>query len=106
MHDLDIMIWNSNTSGMKNNINKIPNIKATISIQQSLFEQAEALAKEMHISRSRLFMLALEDFIHRYQSRQLLERINAAYDDAPTSTEKELQKHMRSLHKKMIEDEW
>lgn len=91
---------------MKNSINKTPNVKTSISIQQSLFEQAEALAKEMHISRSRLFMLALEDFVHRYQSRQLLERINAAYDDVPTSSEKKLQKHMRKLHKKMIEGEW
>ena len=87
-------------------MNKTPNVKTAISIQQSLFEQAEALARKMHISRSRLFVLALEDFLHRYQSRQLLEKIDAAYDDAPTSSEKELQKHMRSLHKKIIEGEW
>jgi hypothetical protein len=60
----------------------------------------------MDMSRSPLFMLALEDSIHRYPSRRLFERIDAAYDDAPTSSEKELQKHMRGLHKKTAEGEW
>lgn len=106
MIDLDFGAGNSYTLGMKNSTDKTPNVKTAISIQQPLFEQAEALAKEMHISRSRLFMLALKDFIHRYQSRQLLERIDAAYDDAPAPSEKELQRHMRSSHKRIVEDEW
>ncbi|MGA1794568.1 MAG: hypothetical protein ACMUIL_01810 [bacterium] len=106
MSDLDIITLNSYTFGMKNGIKKTSNVKTAISIQESLFEQAEALAKEMHISRSRLFMLALKDFIHRYQSRQLLERIDAAYDDAPAPSEKEFQRHMRSSHKRIVEDEW
>ena len=82
------------------------NIKTAISIQQSLFEQVEALAREMHISRSRLFALAVEDFMHRYESQQLLERINAAYDDTPALDEQALLRRMRRQHRQMVEGEW
>jgi len=55
------------------------NVKTAISIQKSLFEQAEDLARRMNVSRSRLFVLALEDYIHRQQNRDLWAQINAAY---------------------------
>lgn len=64
-------------------------VKTAISLQESLFEQAEALASEMKVSRSRLIAIALEEFIRRHQNRLLLEKINAAYEDislAETST--------------------
>ena len=56
-------------------------IKTAISLQQSLFEQAESLAKKLRISRSHLFAMALEEFIQRHQNRALLEEINQAYED-------------------------
>ena len=82
------------------------NIKTAISMQKSLFEQAEALARAMNISRSRLFALAVEDFIRRSQSQQLLEQINAAYEDAPTPDEQALLRRMRRQHRQMVESEW
>lgn len=82
------------------------NVKTAISIQQSLFEQVEALAREMHISRSRLFALAVEDFMHRHESQRLLERINAAYADTPAPDEQALLRRMRRQHRQMVEGEW
>jgi len=82
------------------------NVKTAISIQQSLFEQAEALAREMHISRSRLFALAMEDFMRRYESQRLLERINAAYADTPAPDEQALLRRMRRQHRQIVESEW
>ena len=61
-------------------------IKTALSLPRELFEQGDALAGEMHVSRSRLFSLALEEFIRRHQNRKLLERINAAYSDGPDET--------------------
>ena len=66
------------------------NVKTAISLQQSLFEQVDALAQELEISRSRLFVLVVEIFIRRYQSRQLLEAINEAYADLPDPGEQAL----------------
>ena len=94
----------------------MPNIKTAISMQKSLFEEVDVLAKKMDISRSRLFVLAVEDFIKRYQNRQLLKAINDAHDDAsdsdvsnsdvPVSEEQELRYQVRQQHRKMAEGEW
>jgi metal-responsive CopG/Arc/MetJ family transcriptional regulator len=82
------------------------NIKTAISLQKSLFEQVETLAREMKVSRSRLFVLALEDYVRRYQNQQLLERINQAYPDAPDTTEQKRLRKMRRQHRKVVEGEW
>jgi len=81
-------------------------VKTAVSLQEVLFEQVKALADEMKISRSRLFVLALEDFIRRHQAQQLLERINAAYEDAPDPSEQTLRRRMRRQHRQIVEGEW
>ncbi len=82
------------------------NVKTAISIQKSLFEQAEKIARKMKISRSRLFALALEDYIRREQNRELLDQINAAYAAEPDSTEKTLHRKARSTHRRIVRGEW
>jgi metal-responsive CopG/Arc/MetJ family transcriptional regulator len=82
------------------------NIKTAISLQRSLFEQAETLAHELKISRSRLFVLALEEFVSRYQNQHLLEQINRAYDDLPDPSEQAHLTQMRLQQRRIIEDEW
>ena len=82
------------------------NVKTAISIQKPLFEQAQDLARKMNISRSRLFVLALEEYIRRQQNRELLEQINAAYADEPDSAEQTLRRKTRRLHRQLVEGEW
>ncbi|MFQ5812747.1 MAG: CopG family transcriptional regulator [Anaerolineae bacterium] len=82
------------------------NVKTAISLQRSLFEQVDALAQELQISRSRLFVLAVEAFIQRYQNRQLLEAINEAYGDLPDSEERGLHDWMCQQHRQMVEGQW
>lgn len=82
------------------------NVKTAISLQQSLFKQVDALAQELEISRSRLFVLAVEAFIQRYQNRQLLEAINEAYADLPGPEEQALRHQMRQQHRQMVEGQW
>ena len=81
-------------------------VKTAISIQEPLFEQVEALASELNISRSRIFVLAIEEFIQRYQNRQLLEGINRAYDDLPDATEQLYLEKTRQQQRKLMEGEW
>ncbi len=47
-----------------------PTTKATITIQKTLYDQAEALARQLHIPRSRFFAIAVENFIQDYQRQQ------------------------------------
>jgi len=83
------------------------NVKTAISLQKSLFEQVEVLSREMKVSRSRVFVLALENFIRDYQDRQLFDKINKAYEDAPPDkTERLRLQQIRRHHKRSVEGEW
>ncbi len=82
------------------------NVKTAISIQKSLFDQAEKIARRMKVSRSRLFALALEEYIHRAQNQELLEKINAAYATEPDPTEKNLRHKTRKTHRRIVRGEW
>ena len=82
------------------------NIKTAISIEKSLFEQAESIAREMKVSRSSLFALALQDFIRRHQNEELLRCINEAYEDMPDADEQERLRKMLRKQRKVVEGEW
>lgn len=82
------------------------NVKTAISFQKSLLEKAEALAREMKVSRSRLLALALEDFIQRYQNRRLLEQIDTACKDLTDTREQVLSRRIRRNHRRIVEGEW
>ncbi len=82
------------------------NVKTAISIQKSLFDQAEKIARKMKVSRSRLYALALEDYIRREQNRELLAQINAAYADEPDATETTWRRKTRGTHRRIVRGEW
>ncbi len=79
-------------------------MKTAISIEKSIFEQMDALAKKSKIPRSRLFAIAAREFIQRNKNIDLLKSLNDAYDDLP-ETEPIVTK-MRSTHYKIINDQW
>lgn len=81
-------------------------VKTAISLQKTLYERMDALAREMKVSRSHLLSLALEDFLRRHQNRQLQEQINAAYADVPDASEEETRRHMRATHRRIVDGEW
>lgn len=62
-------------------------VKTAVSIDEVLFTQAEALADELGLSRSRLYGLALADYLRRHQQQQLVDRLNAVYDGEPDAEE-------------------
>jgi metal-responsive CopG/Arc/MetJ family transcriptional regulator len=84
----------------------MPNVKTAISLQESLFKEAEALARELEISRSQLFAMALENFIKQHENRQLLKQINVAYSEAPNPDEQAYQTRMKDYHRQSVEGEW
>ena len=81
-------------------------IKTAISLQESLLDKVDALAQELDISRSRLFVLAAEEFIQRRENRELLEAINIAYDDSSDTEEEMLRQKMRHKHRRLVEGQW
>ncbi len=81
-------------------------IKTAISIRKSLFEQAENLARELKVSRSELFGLAIETFVKNHQNQILLQEINKAYSEEQDTSEKDRLSKMRKHHRKVVRNEW
>ena len=77
-------------------------IKASISLEKTLFDQAETAARAMKVLRSRLFAIALQDFFEHQKNRELLAQINAAWDDEPDTSEKTLGQISRRQHRRLV----
>ncbi|MCP5100367.1 MAG: CopG family transcriptional regulator [Chloroflexi bacterium] len=82
------------------------NIKTAISIQESLFQEIDLLSKELNVSRSRLFSLAAQEFIDKYQNQKLLEQLNKAYEDGLDADERVMLRQMKLKQRKHVEGEW
>jgi predicted transcriptional regulator len=83
------------------------NKKTTVSIEEPLFERADALAEQMSVSRSRLYELALEMFIQKQESQQMLEQLNRVYaENPPTAEEKQVLETMQRRQRSLVEGEW
>jgi len=83
------------------------NKKTAISIEKPLFDEIEALAEELDVSRSYLFTLATREFIQRHKNQKLLDAINAAYKDSPEiNNEERLRAQMKSKQRRVLKDQW
>ena len=83
----------------------MPGVKTAISIEENLFNQVNQLACDMHVSRSKLFTLAVKDFLNKQESKKILAQLNAAYSDSPNEEEKAISKAMRKKQRKIVERE-
>lgn len=81
-------------------------VKTGISLPRALFDQAEELARKMNVSRSRLFSLALEDYVQRQRDRQLLAELNEAYADGLDEEERTLLQQASYSFQQIVEGEW
>ena len=77
-------------------------VRIAVSIRRTLFQESEALAARLRLSRSALFARALEEFVRRQENHQLLEQLNAAYDDAPDNSERDLQDTMVRVQRGLL----
>jgi metal-responsive CopG/Arc/MetJ family transcriptional regulator len=51
----------------------------TVSLPDKLFRQAEATAKKLRVSRSRLYATALSEYLVRYRNESVTERLDRVY---------------------------
>ncbi|MEL6161653.1 MAG: ribbon-helix-helix protein, CopG family [Cyanobacteria bacterium J06627_32] len=54
-------------------------MKTAISLPDPIFEQAEALAQQLGMSRSELYKKALQAYLKRYDRNQILLQLNQVY---------------------------
>ncbi len=81
-------------------------VKTAISLASGTFARVDALAHEMKVPRSRIFALAVEEFLDRHDSRTLMAAIERAYEDPPDAAEKKWRTAMRGKHRRLVQGEW
>jgi metal-responsive CopG/Arc/MetJ family transcriptional regulator len=83
----------------------MPGVKTAISLDEKLFDKVNKLANELHVSRSRLFTLAVQDYLKKQENQTLLAQLNDAYADHPDEEERKISSSMKSKHGKIMEQE-
>jgi metal-responsive CopG/Arc/MetJ family transcriptional regulator len=54
-------------------------MKTAISLPDSVFEEAESLARQLGLSRSELYTKALQTYLKKYSRDQILLKLNEIY---------------------------
>ncbi|MFE1746624.1 hypothetical protein [Coleofasciculus sp. H7-2] len=54
-------------------------MKTAISLTDPIFEEAEALAQQLGMSRSELYTKALKAYLKRYNRERMLSQLNEVY---------------------------
>jgi hypothetical protein len=78
-------------------------MKTAVSVPDDLFHLAEAAARRLRVSRSKLYATAISEFLYRQQSSTVTERLNEVYSRRPAKVDPALQRaQLTSLDK----DSW
>jgi len=82
-------------------------MKTAISLSDSLYEKAEKTAHYMGITRSKLFVNALEEYIIRHNGDMITQKLNEVYDKInPEEFERDLDIGIDSLRELTKNDAW
>lgn len=80
-------------------------VKTAISLDDTLFEQVESLVQELNVSRSRLFTMAMQEFIKRREAQRIMAALNEVYSNGPDAEEVTVLRAMKRYHQKLVADE-
>ena len=81
-------------------------VRVTIRLTKPLLERADAVARDMKVSLSRLIALALEGHLRRRETADLVERINAVYADGESEEEQQFRRRMLLHARQLLEGQW
>ena len=82
-------------------------MKTAISLSDALYKKAEKTAKYMGITRSKLFVNALEEYIIRHNGEMITEKLNEVYAKInPVEFSRDLDIGILSLRELTKNDTW
>ena len=81
-------------------------MKTAISIDDGLLQEADETARRMGLSRSRLFAIAVGDFLQRQRREQMLLRLNEVYAEGMEPAETPLLKGIRTKVRRAVKERW
>lgn len=70
-------------------------MKTAISLPDRLFATADALARKLGVSRSRLYATALAEYVAKHQASKVTERLNTTYAAQPSRVDTALHRAQR-----------
>jgi metal-responsive CopG/Arc/MetJ family transcriptional regulator len=89
--------------GVRYNFGYTENMKTAVSVPDDLFRLAEATARRLRVSRSKLYATAISEFLNRQQRNAVTERLNEVYSRRPAKVDSALHRaQLKSLEK----DSW
>ena len=65
-------------------------MKTAISLPDDVFHSTEVLARRLHISRSRLYVEALKNYLEKNNQQAVTERLNKVYDEESSGLDSSL----------------
>jgi metal-responsive CopG/Arc/MetJ family transcriptional regulator len=63
-------------------------MKTAISLEDELLLEADRIARQMGVSRSRLFSIALEAYLRKRRNQEILGQLNKVYAGEPRPEER------------------
>ena len=80
--------------------------KTAISLDEELLKKVDALAGELHLSRSGVFAEAVHEYLMRHENHLLFEAINDTYGKEQDGEERQLRRRRQRGHRRLVEGEW
>ena len=81
-------------------------MKTAISIDEGLLHKADETARRMGVSRSRLFALAVGDFLERQRREKMLHDLNEVYGESREPAEERLLKGIKRKVRRVVKQRW
>jgi hypothetical protein len=78
-------------------------MKTAISVSDEIFELSERLAKQLKVSRSKIFAMGVEKLGKEFSKNDLKDKINAVCEELDTSVESTIRKYQ---NRQIMRDEW
>lgn len=81
-------------------------MKTAISVDDQLLHEADQAARQMGLSRSRLFSVALGEYLRHRRQDQMLDRLNQVYASEPTAAQRRKTAKLKAKFRSTIKDRW
>jgi metal-responsive CopG/Arc/MetJ family transcriptional regulator len=77
-------------------------MKVAISVPNPVFEEAERVAKRLHVSRSRVYAQALEEFVKKHRGKAVRQALDAVYGSESSDVDRVL----TELQTQALREQW
>lgn len=81
-------------------------MKTAISVADQLVQEADHAARELGVSRSRVFSIALENYLRARRNEKITEQLNRVYGGQPDPREQLIVAKFKSKFRATIKDRW